>query len=228
MTIGVTRSQCKTWIGISASDASQDDFVDAALSAAEAAFENLTDRIFGSVSRTEYYDGCDRRVILLRECPVASVTEVRYDPVGGWGAVADSFGASTVLTEGVDWVLVKDGKGGTAATGKLMRVTGVWPGRNQYRAGLLVPQRMPSAGTIRVQYTGGQAAPADVQGAVCQAVAMLKARRATGMLESSIGFDGASIGLMQQQAKDLMMVAGTLQQVVARYRRLTPRTSPQG
>lgn len=215
----------KLHLSIPSSDTTQDAFLTQLLAAAEAAFLRLIDRQIEQATYTEYRSGKGHRTLMLNETPVSSITSVHYDPNGLWGQAPDgSFPSATLLTEGVDYALVKDGRNGLAETGRVMRIPGVWPGRLQWRAGLLSPQSMPSLGAIRVVYVAGYSSvPAEIPLAIWQTVAELMARRKNGLLKSSESFDGASLAFIQQEASQLLLLPGSRAQVVSRYRRITPR-----
>lgn len=96
-----------------------------------------------------------REYILLDRTPVWAVTEVRYDPAGGFGQKANTFGTDTVLTAGDDYLLDIDGDGGLSESGTLLRVPSTWGSRRAYQTGLLTSWTEAAKGTIKVTYTGG-------------------------------------------------------------------------
>lgn len=218
-----TTSKVKLHLGISDTDTSQDDFLGQLLAGVEAAFAKLTDRHLELQDYVCYLSGMNSKVLLLPEYPVDEVTEVRLDRSGYYGQ-AGGFGASTVLSLGTDYALVKDGRGGEAETARLYKINGVWPGRWEHRAGLLSPVMRPGAGNVRVEYSSGMdPIPDDVQLCLWQCCATLKEMRANGKMIQNENFEEYGVGWSIPDALKLMSLPGYYAQVVAKYRRITPR-----
>ncbi len=131
-----------------------DALIAAALDNATAIIEqNATSMLFTSQTITEYYSGCGRASLVLRSRPVTSISSLYYDDTGYFGA-ASGFGASTLLTSGVDYVLDLT-KPGISMTGMVRRINGVW-GRSRVRTGSdLVGYSEPGLGNIKITYTAG-------------------------------------------------------------------------
>lgn len=213
-------SKLKLHLGITS--AAQDKFLGQLLSAVESAFKKLTDRDIEQTSYTEYYCGRNTPVLLLREYPVISITNVWLDEDGYYGSVSGSFGSSTLLTSGVDYALVKDGRAGASDTAKLLRIGGVWPGKWQYRSGVLTPRMTPGAGNIKVQSVCGYATvPEDIELAIWQICAQLKAERSTGQAIIEEHFEDYGVTLAAK-AEEMWQV-GSAAQLVSAYKRRTPR-----
>ncbi|MBX9628098.1 MAG: hypothetical protein K2X82_30150 [Gemmataceae bacterium] len=135
-------------------------------------------RVGEAAGIVEWHGSEDDREVYLDRTPVQAVTEVRYDPTGGYGQVAGSFGTDTVLVAGTDYYLALDGGGATAGwsdSGRLVRQNSNWGFSTRWDRNLLTPRKVPSDGTIKVTYTGGYPV-AKVPGAVSQAVALAVAR----------------------------------------------------
>jgi hypothetical protein len=215
-----TLKQTKEMLGVL--DDSLDVPIRMCLEAAEAAFARLTDRVLEETDYVDFYSGRGNPVLLLSEYPVSEVTEVRLDNRGYWGDVADSFGDTTILEQGIDYSVVKDGRNGAISTARLYKINGVWPGKWVQKAGALGSVHRPGAGNIKVTYTAGYARiPMDVQRILCETVAVLFARRQTGrpLLEEDYEEYRYKMGSM---AEDYMQL-GSPAQVVKGYRRLRPR-----
>lgn len=106
----------------------------------------------------EYLSPSDEQFVILDRRPVHAVTEVRVDPIGGFGQITDTFGSTTVLEAGVEYFLQLDGVAkleGTSASGMLWRRGQNFSGVRTWSPGLLAPGRAPSKGTVKVTYNGG-------------------------------------------------------------------------
>lgn len=218
-----TVSAVKTHLGIAASETTHDVFLTQLLHAVEAAFLNLIDRRLESATYTQYLSGRGSPVLLLPEYPVISITSVHEDIGGAYGQASEAFAAATLLVAGTDYALVKDGHDGEAETGRLVRLNAVWQGRYVRPAGCLAARPVPSLGTIKVVYVAGYAiVPADVPLALWQVCAQLMARRSTGHPMTSERFEEYSYQASLNDAMAAWQVGGP-SQVVARYRRTTPR-----
>ena len=214
----------KKHLGISASDTSQDEFLAQLLSAVEYAFAHLTDRSLELQDYTCFLSGKGGKVLLLPEYPVVSITGVWLDEAGYWGQAPNAFGDATLLTQGVDYALVKDGRDGEAETGRLLKINGVWSGKWVSVAGLLTPQLRPGQGNVRVEYAAGfDPIPDDVQLCLWQTIAQLRAERTSGRPLQSENFEDFGYVNAFEDAKALMMRPGSIQQVVAKYRRIRKR-----
>lgn len=210
----------KTHLGVSST--TEDAFLGQLLPAVESAFAKFTDRVLEKTTYTEYYSGRGTPVILLREYPVISVTSVHLDTGGYYGSVTDSFGAETLLVSGTDYALVKDGRAGSAETGRLLRIGNVWPVRYDVRPGLLSYATKPCPGCIKVVYLAGyNPIPLDVQLAIWQVCAQLRAGREYGRPYSAEHYEEYSYSLEAQAASAWKV--GEPAQIIARYRRITPR-----
>lgn len=154
---------------------------------------------------------------------------VYYDATGAWGTSSDAFASATLLTPYTDYAPVRDGVNGLCDSGRLVRINGVWPGRWEYAQGNLTPLPKPSLGTVKIVYTCGFVpVPADIELCLWQACAELRAMRTGGLMLSSENFDGYGYSLIERDAKQQLMLPGSRQQVVARYRRKTPRHTVLG
>lgn len=128
----------------------------------------------------EWPTASDDATILLEATPVASISEIRWDPIGGYGQISGTFGDTTVLTAGTDYYLELDGKGsfaGTSVTGSVVRRGRTWGFRRQWQRGLIASSREEVRGTIKVTYSGGYTAttfPEPLRMAMGKALAILR------------------------------------------------------
>lgn len=167
----------------------------------------------------EYYDGNGYRDIVLRNPWVAAVSEVRLDVGGAYNQASSAFGANTILTQGRDWALVKDGR-----SGLLRRLTNnaYWfPSDLVYlrSAGGLAfrgPAVWPACyGGIKVTYTYGfEKVPDDVRLALVTAVSIIKNTTKYGWPVQSESMGDYSYSLAIQQNPEF----GTVRQLLASYK----------
>lgn len=131
-----------------------DALIAAALDNATAIIEqNATSMLFTSQTMTEYYSGGGRSTLVLRSRPVTSISSLYYDDTGYFGA-ATGFGASSLLTSGVDYVLELS-QPGLSMSGIVHRIGGIW-GKSRVRVGSdLVGYMEPGLGNIKITYTAG-------------------------------------------------------------------------
>lgn len=215
-----TLTALKTHLGVTGT--SQDAFLTQLLTAVQACFLRLIDRQLEATNYTDYYSGNGTAVLRLREYPVIAVTSVHLDAGGFWGQAPDAFATVTGLVQGTDYALVLDNRDAGGGTGRLYRITGVWPGRWRSKAGLLTPVLAPGAGNIKVVYRAGyETIPADVALAIWQVCARLKADRAYGRPAEAESYEEYAIRFAVGAEKAWLM--GTESQIVARYKRLTSR-----
>lgn len=155
------------------------------------AVEGYCNTTFGAVaSYVEYKNypppGSKKRIKL--RYPVTGVTEVKFDPQGGYGQITDSFGTTTILTAGQDYVwdaitgiltiLRTGGNSGGGWAGSL--VSGGYFAYGQpfaYNTNI----RDATPGAVKVTYTAGWSAPPND---VKLAAAMIAGWLAGGALES--------------------------------------------
>lgn len=185
-------------------------------------------------SDTEYYSGSGRRDQCLRYGPVTAITSMYLDNAGHFGDGPSAFAASTLLTVGRDYALVKDD--GTASASAMVRrlaghgAPGIWDddwspwGRGSGRGGLLAGRRHQSwpytsaGGNIKITYTAGYTTvPADIQLAVNMMAAFMFANRERGMPMQSESLADYSFSLMSSSA-NLGNEFGTIASLLARYR----------
>lgn len=183
-----TLTDVKTHLGITGTD--EDTRLTAWLAAAIAAVNNACQGVdFESSTRTEYYQP-DGYQLITKHRPISSVTSVYEDPDAKWGDVAGSYGASTLLTEGEDYALVRDGSGlngEIAKSGIIVRINRRWAQVNTPLAypntnyQLLTQAVQPSVGAVKLVYVAGYTTvPADVTTAVCFEVDAIRQKAGKG------------------------------------------------
>jgi len=143
----------------------------------------------------EYYDGHGTPELVLGRRFVNSVSEVRVDRDGGYGAYPNSFGATSVLVAGTDYALQIVGPD---RAGTLVRRATVWPFGGIRRLNALATSMMPCYGCVKVTYTHGAdastlAVPPDIVDALHAESAARSAMWATGLgAETSASLDSLS------------------------------------
>jgi hypothetical protein len=178
----------KSVLNVPLSDTTQDPWLSALWQAAEKAVKSYCKQKFEyAASYVEYYDGNSQPKIPLRQRPVYQVNNVWVDFAGYYGQGpgannAGPFSASTVLTNGQDYVLEYDGQDPAGAawskSGNLIRVATIWSevGRVYY-PGKLTADLGPAPGCIKVDYAYGfkpGQVPYDLQLGVAYTVAAMK------------------------------------------------------
>lgn len=161
----LTAAEYRTFSGRTLAQAPDGQY-DALCDAAGKAVEAYCNRQFEQVTVTEYYAGTGTRTLVLRRRPVASITEIRYDPQGYWGQAPAGFDSTTVLTQGVDYALDSNN------TGIVLRITGDWPEYPRRREWFRLARDLaPNFGDVMVTYTGGyDPVPSNVKLACAQLV----------------------------------------------------------
>lgn len=194
------------------------------IAAAEAVFRRLCGRNFSYATYTEFHDAPVRGNLYLREPPITSITSIRYDSVGGFGELVNTFDASTALDSTTDYFFRKDRSDGLGWAAEIFttRPQGwAWwgaGGRVIQPAGLLGLQRVPVAGSFKVVYQGGfKLVPADIIFAVTTLVTQMAQRTAKGLpLQSESGMNYSyAMASMQDEAMRL----DSVQAIINGYRR---------
>lgn len=164
---------------------------------------------------TEFLNGNNDPIVILRQKPVLSIVNVWEDPNACAGQGPNDFGPDTLLVAGEDYYLppnMPDGSN-TSWTGQLVRLNGVWAGQWVYYRGLLTPTLRKSTGTIKVIYNAGWASgvPADVTLAAENMIAAFRMGSQYGKSLSTLSYKGFSAnfqpsadGFFSEQLKDLL------------------------
>lgn len=146
-----TLAALKVYLGIASDVTTEDDRLNALLSATEQSIEKWLGRKMLSTARTEYFSGSGRSLLILGQRPVTAVSTVRVDQNGYGGHGSDAFAADTEWELGVDFFprsLAAD----ESNPGMLEAIGGVWPEGQQ---------------NIKVTYTAGYSTiPDDFQNAL--------------------------------------------------------------
>lgn len=123
-------------------------------------FDNLSKQ-----SRTEYYDGTNSNLLVLRHRPVFTLSTGDADPQvwvslnGFFGQASGAFTDSNdLLTYGDDFVVRIDQPDGSSRSGILVRIGDFWLRPINRRRGLLSPFIADAQGNIKVTYTAGYTA----------------------------------------------------------------------
>lgn len=233
-----SRSEVKTFLGIAASDTSQDDLLDLAIDAATGAINDYVGYPLLTPSGdtpAEYYSGDGTPDLILRRRPVASITSIYVDANGYWGQGSDPFPATTLLVAGTDYALIRDEKAGATRSiaGMVRRLassiagSGWYGGAPMYPGGTLTnfgrskPVWPVGEGNIKATYVAGftslTSATNPVPPAVQQACAMLAVwiKRSTpyggfSSVSESLSKYSVSFGQLAQSAGNALAAAGEL------------------
>lgn len=211
----------KAYLGVT--DTSEDTYLQILQVGTEEAFKGLVGYAIEQNTYTEYLDGNWTSKIALRQNPVSNVASVNIDNNGYYGSNANGFGASTLLVAGQDYYLQNDRSEGGSLSGILVRIANVWPGMMQKLRGDLTASKVFGQGNIKVVYTAGyKIIPADVQQAIFEACKELRFRRKRmGPINSEhLGEYGYTAALMPIDYRMALLRVGSMEQIVARYRRL--------
>jgi Phage gp6-like head-tail connector protein len=193
----LTADQVRTALRVT--DAAQNEVLAQLLPMAEDAVESYTKRKFGYAPYTEYPKGGGES-FTLRQRPVDSTGLYVYLDVNGYfNKGVGAFGASTLLTEGVDYVLQRDQSDGKSKSGVVTRLGGgsvggplAWPWQFDLPRGSLTARLNPRwpgvPGCIQVAYYAGYQladVPHDLQAAVVELCGWLyRNLRYSGPLQS--------------------------------------------
>jgi hypothetical protein len=196
--------------------------------AVEAAFQKAIGReLTYKPLDVTYLDGRGTPTVAIKRTPVdPSGLAVRVDEGGYYGQVTDSFGSTTALTIGEDFVLDIDSlKGdGLSYSGILRRLNGVWPwqswrgfqGGNPY----LSPRARKCPGCIRVTANCGyQIVPPDVKKAVFDGVTQIKNTAVAGRFMNSVSGEAVSVSWGELKLETELMRVASYAHAVHAYRR---------
>jgi hypothetical protein len=132
----------------------------------------------------EYYRGDGSSTLLLNQTPVLSIASVYEDAAAYYGESSDPFPATTLLTEGTDYVLQRDMPTSAleySKTGILHRIGSRWACSSTTSGGLLTAIATRGLGNIKTTYYGGYAdVPYDLQFATAMLVAVMRSSAQVG------------------------------------------------
>lgn len=239
-------STVKTLLGIT--DSSQDALLAILLAAADAAAKTYIRRGKSKTaftnwpetgSDTVYLSGEGKPDLILPYWPVTAVSSVYLDQAGYFGDGASAFAATSLLTAGMDYVLVRD-DGSASTTARLRRLSGfgtggLWgddfggqwsPGRVGTASGGPLswggrerPCWPAGSGNVKVTFTAGYTSvPADLTMAVNDITILLYNNRTRGgqqMQSESLGDYSYSLA---SQAVGGAPELGTARQMLNAYR----------
>ena len=183
-----TLTNLKTYLGITGTteDARLQMMLDAAMSGIIQACIGWR---FEQVTLTEYYEP-DGSKLILRSRPVKSITSLYEDASASWGQTSGAFDTDTLLSEGEDYALEKDGSGingEVSRSGLIVRIGRLWArqARPVFVSGSVTGSMMlkmsPATGPVKVTYVAGyDDVPADVVLAVYAEVDMMRLMRKKG------------------------------------------------
>jgi hypothetical protein len=196
--------------------------------AVESAFQKAIGReLTYKAADVSYLDGRGTPTVAIKRTPVSPTDlAVRVDETGYYGQVADSFGSTTALTIGEDFVLEVDSlKGdGLSYSGILRKINGVWPwqswrgfqGGNPYLS--LRARKCP--GCIRVTANCGyQIVPPDVKQAIFDGVTQVRNTAVAGRFMNSVSGEAVSVSWGELKLETELMRVASYAHAVHAYRR---------
>lgn len=147
-------------------------------------------------TRTEYLDSFGTDTVSL-QCPAPpTISAVYCEPVypfGNYGNTPGSFGASTLLTNGVDYTLFQaEGRNWPV----LLRIGALWPIAQLYPVNRLAPNLSPARGCVKVtlSYDFARITLVASQAALLEAKAFYFSPTGFGWTNSS-AIDGVSVSI---------------------------------
>lgn len=160
---------------------------------------------------------------VLIPTPVSPIDlEVRLDTGGNFGQTPDSFGSTTVLTNGVDYVLDISGYqgDGLSYSGILRRINGVWPNTLWYGYRNLAPERRATNGGLKVTANVGyQIIPPDVKQAIFDGVTQIKTTAISGRFMNSVSGEAVSVSWGELKLETELLRVASYAHAVETYRR---------
>jgi hypothetical protein len=222
----------KTANGIALTNTTDDAWITLVQPSVEAALQKWIGYNIAQATYTEYYDGNNTRLLLLKQLPVYTVGNVWIQEDGQDGNNPTPFATPE---DPFSYWLELDGPGAAySATGKLHRGnqstpntttpglnSGIWPGCWTSPWNRLSKKEIPGAGNIKIQYLAGYSpVPQDIQLAVWESMGQLRAMRRFGYLGpiKSEGLSASSYSLGDLYKAIYML--GAVQQILSMYRRL--------
>lgn len=144
---------------------------------------------FEQITRTEFYQP-DGDILISRWKPIQSITSLYEDAGAAWGQASGAFAADTLLVEGEDYALVKDGSGvngEVSRSGLVARIGRSWAQCTkpvsiaQTNVNAMMRRVIPALGSVKMVFVSGYTAvPADVTQAVCFEVDAMRSMKGKG------------------------------------------------
>lgn len=202
------------------------EFKQLVIDAAESSIIDYCKRDLRSTTYTEYHSGRNTPYIITRQRPIISVTNVWLDAGGYGGQGTNPFASDTVLTAGVDYIVMYD-KGETSEAGLIKRIGGFGQQYLGYIpenivSGKLAGRKLPTWPrgelNIKVTYTAGYS---PIPNSIKYAAQMLAAYMARSLplgaplSSESLGQYSYSVG---QVDIGTIPELGTVRRALARYR----------
>lgn len=168
------------------------------------------------------YSGESSRYLKVRQRPVRSVTSIYLDLTGRWDQNPDgSFASTTLLVEGTDYAIRKDGYHGAAAvsmSGIIEKLNGVWPALQVYQRGVIGPDLQTAQGNIKITYAGGwSTVPPDITAAAILWVSHLRRIAQAGGFLTSESLGGYSYSMA---APPVLGIPPDVAMILGKYKEL--------
>lgn len=209
--------------------ATEDSYLDGVRAGVEEAFKGLVGWRIEAAVYTDFLNGNGEQRVHVRQVPVFQITGtyqgvelgVWLDPVG-YAGQGTGFAATTKLTAGTEYYLDIDRYGAVSQSGALVKIATTWPGGLMNRRGQLTAQRIQGVGNIKAVYAAGYTAiPDDIKLAIKEACKVIRmTRTGVGPIQSEGLGEYNYSALDMTRFREPFLRPGTLEQIVARYRRL--------
>lgn len=212
-----TRDKFKTYAGLT--DSALDSVIDQLIPEVDELIRKFTQQNLEQANYTEFHDGNNGPFLRLRQRPVRSVVSLWLDRDGFYGVPPGSFGSTTLLTPGTDYVLVPDQPDGTSRAGKVARINDLWPGAGVRPRGLIAAHPTKALGNIKVSYVAGfPEIPADLTLAANMTVAHIRQTSKHGHLVQSESFEDYEYSLAVPNDGGFSEIPPSARAVLVRYR----------
>lgn len=214
-----TLDSYKTYAGIT--DSGLDDVINLLLPQVDPLLKRFTQQNLEQGTYIEFYGGNNSMFFRLRQRPVTSIVNLWLDPTGYYGVPVGSFGPTTLLVPGEDYVLIPDQSDGSSRAGKVARINEVWPGIRFRPHGLIGTRPVKALGNIKVEYQAGYAEiPEDLTLAANMTIAHIRQSRKHGALIQSESFEDYEYELAMPGNFDFRDIPPNAKSILAAYRPL--------
>ena len=164
----------------------------------------------------DYLSGDGTQLLKSKRRPIRSVVSIYEDSAAYWGQASSPFPATTLLTEGTDYALVRDDnpQAEKSRSGHIYRIGAVWPRPTAYNPGRLVPEPGLGIGNIKLTVDAGYVPIKPHHAlAVHQYCAIVRRTRTTGAEMDSEDYDYYSYTLAK--AADQENALGGVRQLLS-------------
>ncbi len=211
-----TTDSYKTYAGVT--DSALDAVIELLIPQVDKLLKRFTQQNLEQGNYIEFYGGTNSMFFRLRQRPVTSIVNLWLDPTGYFGQRAGSFGPTTLLVPGEDYVLMPDQADGSSRAGKVARINEVWPGVRFRPHGLIGTRPVKGLGNIKVEYLAGYAEiPEDLTLAANMTIAHIRQTRKHGALIQSESFEDYEYELAMPGNFDFRDIPPNAKSILAAY-----------